>query len=309
MKGESRKGNLWLSLVFIEVVLLKSGYIWRRLLRSLISIFIIMLIVFTMVYTLVPRENIFFEDSTYRKLSSKSDDKTEYVYSTWEKLGYLDYVRINDYCLEKYEAGSEQMTEAVKPDSQESRDFVAEYTAKGYTVEQYLQSGRYFAYKDVPVINRMLSWLGNLISIDTPWAVKDPGNLGTLLRTADAVGIKAAVMTGESAEVYNPKVVRSTMGSLPRLELYIENDFGRVVQTLSSQGVTVCAAVVRNGEAIPGFEFPERCAAVIGNEARGLSEEDAELCHRRVTITMKGSAESLNAASAGSIIMWEMLRG
>lgn len=176
MKGESRKGNLWLSLVFIEVVLLKSGYIWRRLLRSLISIFIIMLIVFTMVYTLVPRENIFFEDSTYRKLSSKSDDKTEYVYSTWEKLGYLDYVRINDYCLEKYEAGSEQMTEAVKPDSQESRDFVAEYTAKGYTVEQYLQSGRYFAYKDVPVINRMLSWLGNLISIDTPWAVKDPGN-------------------------------------------------------------------------------------------------------------------------------------
>ena len=109
MKGESRKGNLWLSLVFIEVVLLKSGYIWRRLLRSLISIFIIMLIVFTMVYTLVPRENIFFEDSTYRKLSSKSDDKTEYVYSTWEKLGYLDYVRINDYCLTLYEAGSEEM--------------------------------------------------------------------------------------------------------------------------------------------------------------------------------------------------------
>ncbi len=140
-------------------------------------------------------------------------------------------------------------------------------------------------------------------------AVKDPGNLGTLLRTADAVGIRAAVMTGECAEVYNPKVVRSTMGSLPRLELYIENDFGRVVQTLNSQGVTVCAAVVRNGEAIPGFEFPERCAAVIGNEARGLSEEDAELCHRRVTITMKGSAESLNAAAAGSIIIWEMLRG
>ena len=140
-------------------------------------------------------------------------------------------------------------------------------------------------------------------------AVKDPGNLGTMLRTADAVGIRAAVMTGECAEVYNPKVVRSTMGSLPRLELYIENDFARVVSALEAQGVTLCAAVVRNGETIPGFEFPEKCAAVIGNEARGLSDEDTELCHRKVTIAMKGSAESLNAASAGSIIMWEMLRG
>ena len=101
---------------------MKKGYIAKRLLRSLISIMLIMLIVFTMVYTLVPRENIFFEDSTYRKLGGKSDDKTEYVYSTWQKLGYLDYVRINDYCLTIYAAGSPEMTEAIKPDSKESRD-------------------------------------------------------------------------------------------------------------------------------------------------------------------------------------------
>ena len=135
-----------------------------------------MLIVFTMVYTLVPRENIFFEDSTYRKLGGKSDDKTEYVYSTWQKLGYLDYVRINDYCLTLYEAGSEDMIRAVQPDSQESQDFVALYTGKGYKVEQYLQSGRYYAYKDIPVIVRMASWLGHLIAIDTPWSVQDPSN-------------------------------------------------------------------------------------------------------------------------------------
>ncbi len=137
---------------------------------------IIMLIVFTMVYTLVPRENIFFEDSTYRKLGGKSDDKTEYVYSTWEKLGYLDYVRINDYCLTLYEAGSEDMIRAVEPDSKETQDFIDIYTKKGYTVDQYLQSGRYYAYQDIPVIQRMFSWLGNLISIDTPWSVQDPGN-------------------------------------------------------------------------------------------------------------------------------------
>ena len=121
-------------------------------------------------------------------------------------------------------------------------------------------------------------------------AVKDPGNLGTMLRTADAVGIRAAVMTGECADIYNPKVVRSTMGSLPRLELYVENEFAKVVNVLEAQGVTVCAAVVRDGETIPGFGFPEKCAVVIGNEARGLSEEDATLCNRRITIAMKGSA-------------------
>ena len=155
---------------------MSKGYFWKRLLRSLLSILIIMLIVFTMVYTLVPRENIFFEDSTYRKLSSKSDDKTEYVYSTWEKLGYLDYVRINDYCLTLYEAGSPEMSAAVEPDSPETQDFIRIYTDKGYTIEKYLGSGRYYAYKDVPVIRRMALWLSKLIVIDTPMSVQDENN-------------------------------------------------------------------------------------------------------------------------------------
>lgn len=155
---------------------MQKGYIWKRLFRSLISVLIIMIIVFTMVYTMVPRENIFFEDSTYRKLASKSDDKTEYVYSTWQKLGYLDYVRINDYCLELYEAGSPDMVAAVEPDSPESQDFVRMYTEKGYTVEQFLGSKRYYAYKDIPVVKRMLSWLSQLIVIDTPYSVKDETN-------------------------------------------------------------------------------------------------------------------------------------
>ncbi len=155
---------------------MNKGYIWKRLLRSLLSIMIIMLIVFTMIFTLVPRDNIFFEDSTYRKLSSKSDDKTEYVYSTWKKLGYLDYVRINDYCMELYGAGSPEMASAIEPDSRESQDFVELYTSKGYTVEKFLGNGRYYAYKDIPVIKRMGSWLAHLIVIDTPMSVKDKDN-------------------------------------------------------------------------------------------------------------------------------------
>ena len=155
---------------------MKKGYIWSRLFRSVISLLIIMIIVFTMVYTMVPRENIFFEDSTYRKLSSKSDDKTEYVYSTWQKLGYLDYVRVNDYCLTLYEAGSPEMVEAVKPDSPESQDFVRIYSEKGYTIANYEGNGRYYAYKDVPVIKQMSKWLSKMIVIDTIHSVKDENN-------------------------------------------------------------------------------------------------------------------------------------
>lgn len=155
---------------------MKKGYIWSRLLRSLLSVLIIMLIVFTMVYTMIPRDNIFFEDSTYRKLGGKADDKTEYIYTTWERLGYLDYVRINDYCLTLYEAGSPEMIAAIEPDSPESQAFVEEYSAQGYTIANFTKSGRYYAYKDTPVIKRMASWLAHLIVIDTPWSVQDESN-------------------------------------------------------------------------------------------------------------------------------------
>ena len=113
---------------------MKKGYILTRLLRSVISVLIIMFVVFVLVFTMVPRENIFFEDGTYTKLSGKPDNKTDYVYNTWEKLGYLDYVKINDYCLELYEAGSPEMQTALNPDSPETADFVALYQSKGYTV-------------------------------------------------------------------------------------------------------------------------------------------------------------------------------
>ena len=152
------------------------GYILKRLLRSLISILLIMVVVFLMVFTLVPRENIFFEDSTYRKLGGKPDEKTDYVYNTWEKLGYLDYVKINDYCLELYEAGSDEMKAGILPDSQETADFTAKYEALGYTVERHLVSNQAYAYRDVPLITRLGKWFANLIQIDTIHSVQDPNN-------------------------------------------------------------------------------------------------------------------------------------
>lgn len=153
-----------------------KGYILTRLLRSILSIVVIMIIVFALVYSCIPRDNIFFEDSTYRKLGGKPDDKTDYVYTTWERLGYLDFVKINDYCLELYEAGSEEIKAGIQPGSQESADFRAHYEGLGYTVEEYSISKQLYAYKDVPMVTRLLKWFSQLVQIDTVNSVQDPDN-------------------------------------------------------------------------------------------------------------------------------------
>lgn len=135
-----------------------------------------MLIVFTLVYSLIPRSRILSKDDGFRKLASRPDEKTDYMFNIWQKLGYLNFVRATDYFNELYEMDSPEMTEALKPGSQAAEEFKAKYEAQGYTVETYPKSKRYYAYKDVPVIKHMGIWLSNLIEIDTPWAVKDENN-------------------------------------------------------------------------------------------------------------------------------------
>ena len=155
---------------------MSKGYIRNRLLRSVISILIIMLIVFTLVYSLVPRNSIFSGDDGYRKLAAKPDDKTDYVYNIWQKLGYLTFVRSSDYFQTLYTVDSPEMAEALQPGSEAAEQFKAKYEADGYTVEAYTKSGRYYAYKDVPIIKHVAIWFANLIKIDTPWSVKDENN-------------------------------------------------------------------------------------------------------------------------------------
>ncbi len=155
---------------------MNKGYILKRLFRSIISVLLIMMIVFILVYTLVPRNSIFAQDDAFRKLATKPDEKIEYQYNIWQKLGYLDFVRSADYIQELYDKDSTEFKDAQKPGSKEMEDFKAKYEAKGYVVETYPKSGRYYAYKDTPVIKHLAIWLSDLIEIDTPWAIDDPAN-------------------------------------------------------------------------------------------------------------------------------------
>ena len=139
--------------------------------------------------------------------------------------------------------------------------------------------------------------------------IQDPGNLGTILRTADAVGADGVILTNNCTELYNPKVIRSSMGSISRIEVYIERDLEQVISVLKTSKIKSIAAVVREGRLLSGYSFPDKCAIVIGNEGRGLTDEHISLCDDCVTIDMHGRLDSLNASVAAAVLMWEMSKG
>ena len=135
--------------------------------------------------------------------------------------------------------------------------------------------------------------------------VSDPGNVGTIFRTADALGMDGVFLTGACADMYNPKTVRATMGSIFRLPVW-ETDIETVEQLLREAGIPLYAAALGEG-AEPVTEVCLDTAAVaIGNEASGLSDETIKRCTRKVLIPMRGHTQSLNASAAAAIFIWEM---
>ena len=146
---------------------------------------------------------------------------------------------------------------------------------------------------------------GKYIILDS---LQDPGNIGTIIRTADAVGISGVILCG-CCDVYSPKVIRSTMGSIFRIPVFDGNEISSVLDIFEIKAMPAFAAVIdENAEDLISCDFSNGCAVVIGNEGKGLSPETIALCKNKLTIRMKGNVNSLNAAMAAGIIMWEMLR-
>lgn len=135
--------------------------------------------------------------------------------------------------------------------------------------------------------------------------VQDPGNVGTVLRTADAFGIDLVALCGACADPYNPKTVRATMGAIFRQP---------VVKTTVSGLERVLGGLPLYGAALSPEAVDIRClpsapvAVAVGNEGKGLSPELLALCRGQTVIPMRPCAESLNAAVAASVVMWEMTR-
>ena len=138
--------------------------------------------------------------------------------------------------------------------------------------------------------------------------IQDPGNLGTILRTANALGMNSVILTGECADLWNPKTVRSAMGALFRQRVY-EMERREMRDYLTASGCRLYgAALSENSADIRTAELKD-AAVVIGSEGRGLSREMLELCDGEIIIPMNPACESLNAAIAAAIVMWELTKG
>ena len=140
------------------------------------------------------------------------------------------------------------------------------------------------------------------------FGLQDPGNAGTIIRTADALGIDGIFLCG-TCDIYSPKALRSTMGAVFRSRICVMNSEEELFSLLKENGVQTVASVV-DSRAVPLTELPAcgRQAVLIGNEGSGLPENTANRCDVRMTIPMQGNANSLNAAMAAGIIMWEMVK-
>lgn len=138
--------------------------------------------------------------------------------------------------------------------------------------------------------------------------VRDPGNLGTMLRTAEGAGITGVIFNPSTVDIYNPKVIRATMGSLFRVPFYQAEDFIDTLKRMKENGITLFAAHLHGKEYDREGCFQKKCAFMIGNEANGLSEQVSAMADELIKIPMYGKLESLNAAVAAAILMYEAQR-
>lgn len=138
--------------------------------------------------------------------------------------------------------------------------------------------------------------------------LQDPGNLGTIFRTGEASGVDGIIMSGQTADIYNPKTIRSTMGSVYRVPFLYMDDIRGAIRTLQEHGVSVYAAHLKADKYYDAYDYRGSSAFLIGNEGNGLSEEAAGCADAYLKIPMKGNVESLNAAVASSILLYEAYR-
>ena len=139
-------------------------------------------------------------------------------------------------------------------------------------------------------------------------SIQDPGNLGTILRTAEGAGVSGIIMNKETVDIYNSKVIRSTMGSVYRVPFMVTDNLSETIDELKKNNVTVFAAHLKGEEYYAKDLYKGDVAFLIGNEGNGLSDEIAKMADKYVKIPMEGMVESLNASVAAAILMYEAKR-
>ena len=189
-----------------------------------------------------------------------------------------------------YEVVSDKIFESVS-DTKTPQGVMAVVKRKEYTLENILA-----VRGELP---------HNLLILDS---LQDPGNLGTLVRAGEGAGITGIIMNESTVDIYNPKVIRSTMGSVFRVPFIYVKDLKDIIEELYARKIDIYASSLEGATEYDAPNYRGSIAFIIGNEAAGVSKDVLDAVKNKVKIPMLGEVESLNAAVAGSILMYEAAR-
>lgn len=230
------------------------------------------------------KEQVFLVEGT--KMFEEADET--YIREVYVSESYIEKNGISKK-LERigYETVSDEVFKKIS-DTKAPQGILCVMKQYQYTTESFLQ-------KENPVFVLLED-------------IQDPGNLGTILRTGEGAGIDGVIMTRDTVDIYNPKTIRATMGSIYRMPFLYVDSLEDIIGKLKDAGVMVYAAHL-DGEAYhDSFDFTKGTAFLIGNEGNGLKKETADLADSYLKIPMEGKVESLNAAIATSLLMYEAYR-
>jgi len=243
----------------------------------------------------------------YQKLSSSKKERIQYGLFVLEGLritedalrdGHVSNLILTENAYRKYSA------QLFQADLKDTRTIVIS-NELGNRISSTSTTQGVFAICRIPVQKTpVFSENDKYIVL---YGLQDCGNVGMIIRTADALGMNGIILSG-SCDLYSPKVIRSTMGSVFRTNIFIENDTEKLFSMLEENNVTTSASVIDGDESITECSFSGKQAVFVGNEGNGLPKEVSARCSRRITIPMNGSINSLNVAMASGILMWEMRR-
>ena len=163
------------------------------------------------------------------------------------------------------------------------------------------------------VVEQMNHEINELTSAKCPLIMvldhlQDPGNLGTMIRTGEGAGITGVIMNNQTVDIFNPKTIRATMGSIFRVPFVYVPDLALVLEQMHAKGIYTYAAHLKGQEYYDSFSFREPTAFLIGNEGNGLSKEISDQAGQYLKIPMEGRVESLNASIAAALLMYEAHR-
>lgn len=202
------------------------------------------------------------------------------------------------YVTEEFQKAHQEMFSKMEPElvsSQVMKEISDTMTPQGVLA---LVKMKEFQMEQLAEENALLLVLENL---------QDPGNLGTILRTGEGAGVTGIIMSRDTVDIYNPKVIRSTMGSIFRVPFVYADNMEQVMEFLKKNQITAYAAHL-DGTNYTKEDYRKSSAFFIGNEGNGLSDGLTRAADRKIKIPMSGNVESLNAAMAAGLLMYEARR-